>query len=173
MAGWRLTALGLLAVLAFGCGRSGSTVGTAAQPTAPIAVPNTSIPPTTTCPGEIAVPPPSQYVQVFSTATTTANVPLGGYLLVVLPEGEGSIPPDGSFAWKQVTNSNSSILSRVTEPGLCPGKAYASSLPMARYAWHAVSEGTAVLSAPLTPTCEQFSPCNKLGPLDLTVVVKK
>lgn len=176
MAVWRLTALGLLIVLALGCGRTsatGATQSTAGQPTAPIAVPVTRVPTTTACPGEIPVPPLSQYVQVFSPATTSATVPLGGYLLVVLPQGEGAIPPDGSFAWNQVTNSDSFILSPVTEPGLCPGKSYSSSLPMARYAYQAKSEGEAILSAPLTSACQQYGPCEKLGPLHLIVTVKQ
>jgi hypothetical protein len=171
MAGWRMVALGFMALVALGCGRA--TVGAGgAQSTAPIAVPVTRSPTVTSCPGEIPVPPPNLYVQVFSTSTTAVTVPLGGYLLVVLPQREGAIPPDGSFAWEQVTNSNASALMQVTEPGLCPGKSYASSLPMERYAYHAMSLGTALLAAPLTSGCENYEPCKNLGPLHLSVTVK-
>jgi hypothetical protein len=171
MAGSRMVALGLLALVAFGCGRA--TVGPGgAQPTARIAVPVTRSPTVTSCPGEIPVPPPNLYVQVFSTSTTSVTVPLGGYLLVVLSQGEGAIPPDGSFAWVRVTNSYASALVQVTEPGLCPGKSYASSLPMARYAYRATSVGTALLTATLTSACENYQPCKTLGALHMTVTVK-
>jgi hypothetical protein len=171
MAGWRMVALGIMALVAFGCRQVPVGAG-GPQPTAPIAVPVTRSPTTTSCPGEIAVPPPNLYVQVFSSSTTSVTVPLGGYLLVVLPQDEGAIPPDGSSAWERVTNSNASTLVQVTEPGLCPGQSYTSSLPMARYAYHAISVGTALLTAPLTSACENYQRCKTLGALHLTVTVE-
>ena len=161
-----MTELGLLTVAAFGCGRTGS----GAQPTAPIAVPVTGTPTTTGCPGEITVPPPNLYVQVSTSSTSSVTVPLGGYLLVVLGAGEGAL--GGGLPWEPVSNSNPAVLLHVTEPGLCPGKGYTTSLPMERFAYHAVTVGSAVLSAPLTPSCLAYSPCKGLSPLHLTVEVR-
>jgi hypothetical protein len=144
-----------VAVLA-ACGRPGTSLGEG---------PNGCVrSPTTLSPG----------ITPESGATLTVKV--GAFVYVELVEAEkylswpaGTKPPPRVFPWAVARASDSSVLRRVA---LCPSSG-ASTLPIVVYAFHALTPGTATLTAPIAQAWKRVKPVRRRGlrPYRATVIV--
>lgn len=115
----------------------------------------------------VEVPPGQPFVQLHR----------GEVLEVILAEAEtylsapaGQPLPPAGFPWQPVVNTNPVVLASTPFPGDCP-EGGSSSLPMARYAFLALSAGQTTLEAPLSSSCPPTTKCGTLPPLNLKVTV--
>lgn len=97
----------------------------------------------------------------------TLTVKMGTVVYVELVEAEkylswptGTKPPPPAFPWAAARSSDPSVLERVT---LCPSTGAASTLPVAVYAFRALSTGTATLTAPIAPAWKRAKPARRRG----------
>jgi len=109
-----------------------------------------------------------------SGATITAK--RGTFVYVELVEAEkylswpaGTKPPPRVFPWAAARSSDPSVLRRVA---LCPSRRL-YTLPVAVYAFRALTPGTATLTAPIAQAWKRVKPARRRGlrPYRATVIV--
>jgi hypothetical protein len=106
----------------------------------------------------------------------TPTVKVGAVVYVELVEAEkylswptGTKPPPRVFPWAAARSSNPSVLQRMA---LCPSRTV-STLPVVAYAFRALRQGTATLTAPIAPAWKRVKPARRRGlhPYRATVIV--
>ena len=106
----------------------------------------------------------------------TLTVKVGAFVYVELVVAEkylswpaGTKPPPRVFPWAAARSSDPSVLRRVA---LCPSSGV-STLPIVVYAFHALTPGTATLTAPIAQAWKRVKPVRRRGlrPYRATVIV--